>query len=201
MNFKISYKNTGTTEQDTVVAKDVLPDGLSFLPNTTWTATTRNSTKMLASDALFGEGGLGLGAMIAGEEATVEYKAKVLDDTNLFPCGDTTIMNNATLYTHDGSETATAKIIVRRTCDTVPTSSTPSSSTPSVLPKTGPGEIVMAVVIVLVICGGGFYFYRSQKMLKKVSNGGGSTENSGEQTSSDIVRDGIMRNKPEDKKE
>ncbi len=44
-------------------------------------------------------------------------------------------------------------------------------TTPPELPKTGPGEIALAIVAVVCIATGGIYWYRSQKDLAKVAGG------------------------------
>lgn len=162
LNFKINYKNTGTTEQTGVTAHDFLPDGLVYVDGSTYAGSTRHPEGSKSPEVLFADG-LGLGAMIAGEEAWVTYSARVMDDTNLFPCGDTVIYNSAYIATNDGQNSDKVKITVHRTCSTTPTK----------LPTTGPQEIAMAIAIVLVIGGGGFYFYKSQKMLRKVASGNG----------------------------
>ena len=204
LNFKIHYHNTGTKEQTGVTAHDFLPDGLVYNEGSTWASSTRHPEGSKSPEALFNDG-LGLGAMIAGEEAWVTYTASIADDMNLFPCGDTEIYNNAYIATNDGKASDRTKITVRRVCEDTPTS---GSSTPSALPNTGPGEIAMAIAIVLVIGGGGFYFYRSQKMLRKVASTAGNAGNAtgaqgamdiakGVKSSKDIVIEGIKNNQNE----
>lgn len=166
LKFRIHYKNTGTTEQTGVTAHDVFPSGLKYIAGSTFASSTRHPEGDTAPESLFGDG-LGLGAMIAGEEAWVTYKATVADDTSLFPCGETAVYNNAFVATNTAKETDNTKIVVRRVCAT----------TPSELPTTGPGEIVMAVAVVLVIGGGVYYFYRSRKMLKKATSTAGEATN------------------------
>ncbi len=166
LNFQIYYHNTGTTEQTGVTAHDSLPNGLSYIEGSTYAKSSRHPEGSKSPEALFDDG-LGLGAMIAGEEAFVTYNAKVVDDTNIFPCGDTEIYNSAYIATYDGQSSDKVKIIVRRDCGTTTTTSNVSK-----LPTTGPGEIAMALAVILIIGGGGFYFYQSRRMLKKVSSNG-----------------------------
>ena len=174
INFRLHYKNTGTTEQTDVTAHDVLPAGINYIEGTTYASSTRHPEGSKSPEVLFGDG-LNLGAMIAGEDAWVTYSATVADDMNLFPCGETVVYNAAYFASNVGKNNAKTKITVNRVCE----------QTPGELPNTGPGEVIMAIMIILVISGGGYYFYRSQKMLRKVSGNG--TE------SSDIVRDGIVK--------
>ena len=164
LKFRIHYTNTGTTEQTDVTIHDVLPSGLNYIAGSTFASSSRHPEGSTSPEVLF-DGGLNIGAMIAGEEAWITYTATVADDSNLFPCGTTSVYNNALVSTHDGQGEDKTKVTVVRECATV-------TSTPSTLPTTGPGEVLMAVAIVIVIGGGGYYFYRSQRMLRKVSAGG-----------------------------
>lgn len=189
LNFRIHYRNTGTTEQTGVTVHDMMPEGLEYVTGSTWASSTRHPEGSQSPESLFGDG-LGLGAMIAGEEAWVTYSSKVIDDETIFPCGDTEVYNAAYIATNDGKNSDKTKIVVRRVCETT-TSSTPT--TPSQLPNTGPGEIVMAVIVVVVVAGGIVYFYHSRKVLKKVSTSAGTEI----QHDSNIVIDGIKNDKTE----
>ena len=179
LNFRIYYHNTGTTEQTGVTAHDFLPSGLNYIAGSTWASSTRHPEPTQSPEVLFTEG-LGLGAMIAGEEAWVTYSAKIADDMSLFPCGDTEIYNGAYVASNSGQNGDKVKIIVRRAC---------ANPTPSTLPTTGPGEIAMAVAIVVVIGGGIIYFYRSQKMLRKVVTGVNGTEMTSSNNVGSVVND------------
>ncbi len=180
LKFRIHYKNTGTTEQTGVTVHDVFPEGLNYVSGSTFASSTRHPEGDKTPESLFGDG-LGLGAMIAGEEAWVTYKATVTDDNKLFPCGDTVVYNNAFVATHSGKNTDSTKIVVHRVCNITPTE----------LPTTGPGEIIMAVAVVLVIGGGGYYFYRSRKMLKKATSAAGVSGSAN--MSSDINADDLFK--------
>ncbi len=191
LNFQIHYKNTGTMEQTGVTFHDLLPVGLSYITGSTYAKSTRHPEGSQSPEALFGDG-LGVGAMIAGEEAWVTYQAKVSESEDIFPCGETTIYNAAYVATYDGQNSDKTKITVKRACE----STTTTTTTPSVLPKTGPGEIVMMVVILITIGGGSFYLYRSHRMLRKVSSAANGEEISSDKSS--IVLEGI-KNKPQNK--
>ena len=186
LNFRIHYRNTGTKEQTGVTVHDAFPNGLVYNQGSTWASSTRHPEGSKSPDSLLDDG-LGLGAMITGEEAWVTYTAKITDDTNLFPCGDTAIYNDAYIATNDGEKKDSTKITVRRVCE--------NTNTVTELPNTGPGEIAMAIAIIVVIGGGGFYLYRSQKMLRQVTVGvGGVQPKSGK----DIAIDGIKNSQNKD---
>jgi len=169
-----------------------MPEGLTYEEGTTFAWSTRHPEGGISPDSLFGDG-LGVGAMIAGEESWVRYHVKVSDSEEIFPCGDTEVYNSAYVATHDGKNSDKTKIIVRRACEGQPDPEPTPTPTPSTLPKTGPGEIAMLIAVLLVIGGGGYYFYRSRKMLKTVA----STAGAGDQkpaAESNIVLDGIKNN-------
>lgn len=184
LDFKIYYKNTGTTNQIDVVAHDVVQSGLSFVsgsvkvttPAGTVTLTAEQEAKLFnGSDT----NGLIIGDFQPGEEATITYRAKVVSADQL-NCGNNVLANDATIQTANGSEYDKVNVNVNKTC---------ANPTPSELPTTGPTEIALLVVVILVIGGGGFYFYRSAKMLKKVSAGEAPTDFNSE--SSKTVIEGI----------
>lgn len=152
LDFKITYKNTGTTEQKSVTVYDTLPDGITYVPGSVQLTTSAGTTTL--DDKLFGDGVV-IGDYQPGEEATITYQAKLSDDIEKFPCGGNTLYNNSEVATANGTITDKVRIVVDRACE---------------LPNTGPVEIVMAAVIVLGICGGGYYLYRTKKTLKVVED-------------------------------
>ncbi len=196
LEFNIHFKNTGTTEQTSVTFHDLMPEGLTYIKGSTFAWSTRHPEGGESPDSLFGDG-LGVGAMIAGEESWVRYYVKVSDSEEIFPCGETEVYNSAYVATNDGKNSAKTKITVKRVCEGQPEEPTPTPQpTPPTLPKTGPGEIIMLIVVLLAIGGGSFYFYRSRKMLKSVTSPTSTNgqENDGE---NNIVLDGIKNNSSE----
>ena len=152
LDFKIHYKNVGTTEQKSVTVYDTMPDGVEYIAGSTYLITTSNPDGRKLDDKLF-DGGVIIGDFQPNEEATITYKAKVNGNVEKFQCGDTTLYNEAKLATANGTITDKTRIIISRSCE---------------IPSTGPLEIIMAIIIILGICGGGYYFYRSRKTLNKV---------------------------------
>lgn len=192
LDFKIYYKNTGTTNQIDVVAHDILQNGLSLISGTvkvttpagTVTLTESQEAKLFNGDDT---NGLIIGDFQPGEEATITYQTKIAS-TDQLKCGTNVLYNDATVQTANGSEYDKVQVTVNRTCNNTPT-------TPSELPTTGPTEIALLVIVILAIGGGGFYFYKSSKMLKRVSAGEAPEVNS---ESSQTVIEGI-RNDSENK--
>ena len=162
LDFQIVYKNTGTTDQKSVTVYDQMPTGLQYVEGTTFMKTPVNGNGNFVTDKLF-NGGIVIGDYHSGEEASLTYKAKLSEDTTIFPCGDTVIYNNSSLATANGTIYDKAKIVVRRNCDGTP------PDTPTEIPETGPAEVVLAVVVLSGIGIGAAYFVRSKIELNKLT--------------------------------
>lgn len=208
LDFKISYKNTGTTWQTAVTVHDQMPEGLEYVQGSTFAVTPAVPSGVKVADKLFEDSGLNIGDFNAGQEATITYKGRLTTDETVFACGETTIYNNAWLVTENGTQYDKVKIVVKRTCnnceegytfkdgvcvaddkfpdDKPPVDKpeqTPSEYVPEELPKTGPTEIAMAaMILVLLVIGGTYWFVSYSKLQKMTKNASGG----------DIVKDGII---------
>ncbi|HEV7951786.1 MAG TPA: LPXTG cell wall anchor domain-containing protein [Candidatus Saccharimonadales bacterium] len=175
VEYKIHYKNTGTTVQNDVVIKDVLPAGVSYVAGSTqvsnaasnnqWKATTNNEVT---------KGGLNIGNYAAGGGAYVKFTAKVADNTNLKDCGVNTLVNTATAQTNNGNKSDTATVTVTKTCAAVtptkpvtPTEPvTPETpETPAELPKTGAGEAILSLFGLGALVTASSYYIASRRTL------------------------------------
>ena len=169
LDFKVYYKNTGTTNQIGVVAHDELPSGLSLVTGSVQVTTTAGTTILNESQEaqLFSDdetGSLNIGDFQPGEEATITYKAKV-GSSDDFNCGKSELYNNATVQNANGSEYDKVQVTINKDCEKTCVTN-PEMEGCQELPNTGPLEIALAVVIILGIGGGGYYFYRTKKTLK-----------------------------------
>ncbi len=116
VDYKIEYKNTGTTQQNDVVIKDQLPTGISYEKGTTQIATSStNGWKPITDDAVVA-GGINLGNFIPGGNAYVKFRAKVTDSSQLANCGVNTLINTATAETNNGNKSDTASVVVSKAC-------------------------------------------------------------------------------------
>lgn len=158
LDFKIEYVNSGTINQMQIKAYDAMPNGLSYVNGTSFFKANFNPDGNFISDDLF-NGGANLGDFKPGDSMTLTYKVEVADDKNIFPCGDTTVYNNASIATENGTGYDKVAVTVRRECDT-----------PKELPKTGPTEIVLATIVVAGLGVGVAYFFASKKQLKNITN-------------------------------
>lgn len=115
VDFKIVYKNTGTTDQLRVVVYDQMPSGMKYVAGTTFVKTPAHPEGEFVEDKLF-NGGLVIGDFHGGEMAEITYKAVLDDDKNLFPCGTTKIYNNSSVATANGTEYDKVEVTVTRNC-------------------------------------------------------------------------------------
>lgn len=164
LDFKIYYKNTGTTKQTTVMVRDVMPDKMTLVSGSV-VATTPEAPNGVILNAeneaeLFSEAGLNIGNYEPGQTAVITYQTKIRDASG-FNCGENTFTNDVVLETENGTEYDRVRVVVNKIC-----------SSPTELPKTGPTEIALLVIIIITIGGGGFYLYKSSRMLKKATAGG-----------------------------
>lgn len=167
IDFKLDYNNIGTINQLDITGHDTLPNGLTYINGTSYFTSNLNQAGNTISDNLFTEG-VNLGDYKPGDSMSLTYQAKVEDNEELFPCGDTTVYNEASIATANGTGRDKAEIIVHRVCDCATNPEMPGCQE---LPSTGPVEIAIATLIVGGIAGGGYYLYRTNKSLKQVQSG------------------------------
>jgi uncharacterized repeat protein (TIGR01451 family) len=113
VDFLITYKNTGTIQQNDVVIKDKLPAGLTYINGSAryYNATNPTSTGgHAATDDVTGVG-LNVGNYAPGADAMVKFSAKVSAKKDL-PCGKNTITNIGRVETNNGSKEDPAVVIV-----------------------------------------------------------------------------------------
>jgi len=117
VDYLITYKNTGTTMQNNVVLKDVLPEGISYVSNTTYVANTTNPDGLLldAQSDKVTTTGVNIGNYGPGAAAYVKFTAKVAGSDQLV-CGVNTFRNIATIETSNGSKNDGADVTVDKTC-------------------------------------------------------------------------------------
>ena len=157
LDFKINYKNTGTINQKSIIAYDHMPKGLEYVSGTSFFRANFNTEGNFVSDKLF-DGGINLGDFTPGDYMDLTYKVEVVDDKDIFPCGDTKVFNNASIATANGTGYDKVQITVHRECE------------PEELPETGPTEIVLALIVITGLGVGTAYYVASRKQVQKLTN-------------------------------
>ena len=171
LDFKILFKNTGTTVLKNVVAYDLLGKGMTFVPGTTRIFNDTHPNGTFEKDNLF-TNGFNIGDYKGGTNATITYKVKIDDDEKMFPCGQTvTIENNSSVAIYVATITDKVPVRVTRKCNDTPKNPTPKTpETPKELPRTGASEVVLGMVITAVLGIGIAYYIASMKQLNKLES-------------------------------
>jgi len=117
VDYKIQYKNTGTTQQDSVVIKDKLPAGVSYVAGSTLVANSKTGGQYKAiDDNGVTARGINLGSYAPNGNVYVKFKAKITSNDKLAKCGVNTLINTATAETPNGSKSDTANVVVTKEC-------------------------------------------------------------------------------------
>lgn len=118
VDFKIKYKNTGTTQQDGVIIRDKLPAGLTYVAGTTYVSnsSTGNQWKTIEANTVT-EQGINIGSYLPTAAGFVKFTAKVATNDNL-ACGVNTMKNIASADTQNGSKSDDATVTVNKECKT-----------------------------------------------------------------------------------
>lgn len=121
VNYLVTYKNTGTTNQNNVVLKDTLPKGTEYVSGTTYVANATNPNGLLIgknSDTATTTG-MNIGNYAPGAAAYVKFTAKVSANDKLPVCGTNKLVNKAEIQTDNGNKSDTADVIVNKECKPV----------------------------------------------------------------------------------
>lgn len=192
VDYKITYRNTGTTTQNNVNIKDKLPAGVVYQPGSTKLQNATNPNGIGVSDNVIANG-INIGDYAANGNAVVTYTATVAPQNEL-KCGPNTLTNTASAITTGGSKSDTANVTVGVECKPdeckpgVPKGDarcevcTPAEgqvvdangncvATSGSLPTTGPAETILTIIGIGALTAGGAYWYRSRQNLKKALAG------------------------------
>jgi len=169
VEYKIKYKNTGTSQQDNVMIKDALPKGLSYVNGSTYISNSKTNNKwdLVKEETITGKG-LNIGSYAPGGAAYLKFKAKVTDNTKLEKCGVNKLVNTATAETDNGNKSDTATVVVSKTCDEkpcVPGTDKACTQTPAELPKTGADDSLVAIVGLGSLIAAASYYIASRRTL------------------------------------
>ncbi len=119
VDYLISYKNTGQTQQNNVVAKDFLPASIAYNNGSTkyFNATNPSPTGKVATDNLTNNVGINLGNYTPSSNALVTFTGSVAAEKDLPKCGNNVLRNIARIETDNGSKTDYADVSVNKKCE------------------------------------------------------------------------------------
>jgi len=118
VDYLVTYKNTGTTDQNNVVINDILPAGVTYTSGTTSVANATNPSGIKVGDNVT-KGGINIGNYSPGAAAYIKFTAKVADNDNLPTCGSNTLHNIAKAQTNNGTKEDSADVTVPKECKPV----------------------------------------------------------------------------------
>lgn len=177
VDYLISYQNTGSTRQNDVLIKDQLPQGMSYVANSTNLANSANPNGVKTDEGVTTTG-LNVGNYNPKGSAYVKLSAKVGEE--LQACGVNELVNTATAITGNGKKSSTATVTVDAPCAPneckpgIPQGDarcTETVATPTTLPTTGPLETALTLIGLGALAAGFTYWYRSRQNLKKALAG------------------------------
>jgi len=126
LKYLIGYQNTGNITQTKVMASDVMPAHVTFVPGSAVLTSTNNPNGLKLSDDIAKAGGVSIGDFAAGANAYVVFEATV-DSADKLTCGSNDIRNTATVQPANMSAyTANAVTTVKRDCASNPTPTPPT---------------------------------------------------------------------------
>lgn len=106
VRYRIQFKNTGNTTLENVVISDTLPAGMNYVEGSTILYNTENTDGKTMGDEVV-NGGLNIGSVAAGSEATIYFYATV-DNSFADDCEDSKLTNIvAGKYNNDDNTTKT----------------------------------------------------------------------------------------------
>lgn len=109
VDFLISYRNTGEVSNKDVIVKDILPNSLLYINDSTRVANASNPKGIAITSNKLIENGINIGNYSPDSNAFITYSAKVLE------CNNTDILTSETyLSTSYGSKVNDAKLIIKQ---------------------------------------------------------------------------------------
>lgn len=119
VDYQIGYTNIGQSQQNNVVAKDTLPAGVNYTPDTTTLKNASNPTGdglKLTSNNVATPTGINIGNYTSGSNAFVRFSAKLPEEKDLAQCGNNVLRNTAYIQTGSGTKQDTADVTVNKKC-------------------------------------------------------------------------------------
>ncbi|MDO4872336.1 MAG: DUF11 domain-containing protein [bacterium] len=124
VQFQIDAKNTGNSQINNLVIRDILPKGLKFVPGSAKLYNANNGFKGSSIDDSViakteADKGANVGAYSAGSNAVVRFDATVVENDQLPKCGENLLTNLAQASDQRIAKNDTAGVRVKKECKTV----------------------------------------------------------------------------------
>lgn len=191
VDYKLTYKNTGTTRQNDITIKDTLPAGMTYVKGSTKVANLNAPNGVAVSDNLTTVG-INAGSYGPDTTSTVTFSAQITDNKAL-TCGQAVLINKASAITANGTKSDQANVTVNVNCAPneckpgIPTGDTrceadmctipgyeheakdsDACAAPiTELPKTGVEQTVGTIIGMILLALGVAYYIKSRNDLKQ----------------------------------
>lgn len=187
VQYYISYQNTGTTQQDNVLVRDILPAGVTYTANSTLIMNSTTGGQFKSTVEGITTNGLNAGSYQPKGNVGYKFSAKLPSESAL-ECGVNTLVNTARATTSAGYKEDTATVTITKecqpgkivVCDTTTnklisinesdfdsSKHTKDLSKCQKLPTTGPAENIVALIGLGAIVAGIAYYVASRRALNQ----------------------------------
>jgi len=120
VQYYISYQNTGTNQQDNVLVRDMLPQGVTYTANSTYIMNSTTGGKFNKTvEGIAGAHGLNAGSYQPKGNVAYKFSAKLPSESAL-KCGTNSLVNTARVTTNAGYKEDTATVTVEKKCTPPP---------------------------------------------------------------------------------
>lgn len=116
IDYMVTYRNTGQTQQDNVTIKDSLPAATTYTAGSSKLTTTQTPNGAPVSDNVTKPSGINIGSYAPTGTAYTTFTAKVGQESELPKCGNNVLRNTATVETDNGTKSDYADVIVNKNC-------------------------------------------------------------------------------------
>jgi len=115
VQYYISYQNTGTNQQDNVLVRDILPQGVTYTANSTYIMNSTTGGQFKKTVEGITTNGLNAGSYQPKGNVGYKFSAKLPSESAL-KCGTNTLTNTARVTTNAGYKEDTATVKVNKEC-------------------------------------------------------------------------------------
>lgn len=175
VEYQIEYVNLLNDRVTNVMIRDVLPNNVEYVQNSTYLYNSNYQNGTLLDDNTVTTTGINIGNYKAKGKAYVRFTGKVVDKT--LACGKNQLVNWASSTVNNEVSKDDASVMVSKTCEgtpenpenptttTVTTTDNPTG-TPTTIVSTGPGAVVTgAVGAGSVVTTLGYYIASRKKLM------------------------------------
>lgn len=113
--YRIVYQNTGSTQQDNVSLRDILPTGVSYVPGSSLIANATTGGQYKATKDGITTTGYNAGSYQPKGNVYFKFAATLPNESQL-KCGTNTLTNTARVTTGAGYKEDTAKVTINKEC-------------------------------------------------------------------------------------